>query len=299
VWQRLRTLQRRNETTATLDLDFPACVERAFPASFPVAWEAVHRVLSVATTADLSPLAKHSPALRGYDWRVYLTCSVVRMTRVLEALRAQGPAVVRVLDYGAYFGNVSLMCASAGYAVDAVDGFRACDGALDGCVTLLKRAGVRVADFHDTGHQLTTSADGTYDAVVCLGVLEHIAHTPRFLLQTLDRVLRPGGTLILDTPNLAYAYTRDKLARGQTIFCPLEAQYDTEVPFEGHHREYTIAEVRWMLERLRHVPIEIETFNYSQFALGQLHGVDVQRHRQMERDPAAREIIFAVSRKPS
>jgi len=290
---------QRRQADPILNLDFPACLERRYPVSFPPAWDAVQKILPLAASADLTPLAKHSPALRGFDWTSYLTCSAARMVHALDALRARGLMSGRVLDYGAYFGNFSLMCASAGYLVDAVDGYKALDGALDTCVARLRQSGVHVMDFDDTGHQLTTVADGTYDAVLCMGVLEHMAHTPRPLLETLDRVLRPGGWLALDTPNLAYAYTRQKLARGESIFCPIEAQYDSALPFEGHHREYTIDEVRWLLAQRRHTPIDIETFNYSQFALPRLAGAQVLLHREMEKDPGAREIILSLSRKPS
>src|SRR4029079_2436515 len=96
---------------------------------------------------DLTPLARHSPALRDYDWSGYLTCSVVRMVHALEAVRRRTASPAKVLDYGSYFGNVSLMLSAAGYQVDAVDSYRAYEGALAGCVSLLEREGVHVSDF--------------------------------------------------------------------------------------------------------------------------------------------------------
>ena len=91
--------------------------------------------------------------------------------------------------------------------------------------------------------------------MLCMGVIEHIPHTPRLLLDTLTRVLKPGGILILDTPNLAYLYKRLALLDGGTIFCPMAQQYYTELPFEGHHREYIVDEIAWMLNAAGHEPI--------------------------------------------
>jgi 2-polyprenyl-3-methyl-5-hydroxy-6-metoxy-1,4-benzoquinol methylase len=281
-----------------VDLDFPQSVERRSPASFGPAWDAVTRVLDSLGNADLAPLAARSPGLHEYDWSAYLTCSVVRMVTVLDALRARGHSSGRVLDFGSYFGNFSLMCALAGYRVDAVDGYRAYRGALDGCAKLMTDAGVHVMDFDDAGYDLSATPDGAYDAILFMGIIEHLPHTPRPTLETLNRVLCPGGLFVVDTPNLAYLYTRRKLARGETVFPPIERQYYTEVPFEGHHREYTVAEVRWMLMQLGHTEIAVETFNYSQFALGRLEGDAVDLYDEMQRDPSARELIFAVSRKP-
>jgi SAM-dependent methyltransferase len=281
-----------------MHLDFPGSIERQFPADFPLAWNAISKTSNALAGIDLSPLSRRSPALRGYDWSAYLTCSVVRMVHALEAVRRRTPAPARVLDYGSYFGNFSLMYAAAGYQVDAVDGYRAYDDRLVGCMRLLSSAGVRVFDFADAGYDLTHTAGTTYDVVLCLGVIEHIAHTPRILLESLNRVLKAGGWLVLDTPNLAYAYNRAKLARGESPFCPIDAQYYTEIPFEGHHREYTVSEVRWMLGELHHDTIEVQNFNYSQFGLKQLTGADVELFHQMERDPSAREIILTISRKP-
>ncbi len=53
-------------------------------------------------------------------------------------------------------------------------------------------------------------ADGTFDAVVCVDVLEHVADLPRVLTET-ARVLRPGGLFLFDTIN------RNWLARLATI----------------------------------------------------------------------------------
>jgi len=42
--------------------------------------------------------------------------------------------------------------------------------------------------------------DGTFDAVVCFDVFEHVPDSDRFLRET-RRVLRPGGRVLLQTPN--------------------------------------------------------------------------------------------------
>lgn len=297
--RRTRSSADSSAPVPTLDLDFPNTVARQFPETFDLATRAADSVLAATRGADFTTLARHSPGLHGYDWTAYIRCSVIRMLNALDVVRAAGIASGRLLDYGAYFGNMALLCRLAGYDVTAVDGYRNYGTVFDGCRREMLAAGIQILDFADVGADLSGVAAESFDGVLALGVLEHVPHTPRGLLESLNRVLRPGGTLVLDTPNLAYLYTRERLARGETIFTPIEQQYATALPFEGHHREYTVGEVRWMLEQIRHRIEEIRTFNYSLHALGTLSGDDVERYRKMERDPELREIILSASIKPS
>jgi hypothetical protein len=163
---------------------------------------------------------------------------------------------------------------------------------------VLADAGVHLHDFADLGYELA-GLDTRYDVVLCMGVIEHIPSSPRPLLQTLDRLLRPGGLLVIDTPNLVHLYNRQKFARGETVLADIQAQYETELPFEGHHREYTIPELVWMLRRIGHHAISVEAFNYSSYALGTLSGRDVHNHWNMVRDPTMREYLMTVSAKPA
>ena len=281
-----------------MPVDFPACVEREFPRVFATAWAATEAALQPLDGADLSPLARHSPGLLGYDWRGYLRCSVARVARVADELsrvREGG----RVLDVGAYFGNFTRAAASMGFRVDALDAFRAYGDALRPWTAGLEAAGAKPIDFADVGLDLHGLADGSYDAVLVMGVLEHVPHSPRQLLRAVHRVLKPGGTIVLDTPNIAYLYNRERLARGESIMPPLASQFDCDPPFEGHHREYTMDEVRWMLERTAFKHVVVDAFNYSLFALETLQGHDLELYRRMIADPTAREVIFATARTPN
>jgi 2-polyprenyl-3-methyl-5-hydroxy-6-metoxy-1,4-benzoquinol methylase len=290
-------LDGNSEAPEIITLDFPACIEREFPQAFSPAWVAVEQVLAAIKEAKFSPLERHSPGLKGFDWEIYLRCSVVRMVRVLSALSQRGVTAGNLLDCGAYFGNFSLMCASEGYQVDALDSYKGYEQALSGVTNLLYNSGIKVIDFDEVGYDLHQIHSQTYDIVLCMGVIEHIPHTPRLLLESLNRVLKPGGLLVIDTPNLAYLYNRQKLARGESIFCPISLQYFTELPFEGHHREYTLAEVKWMLEQIGHTNIYTETFNYSVYGLSILQGHDLDNYKIMMAEPESREIIMTVSRK--
>lgn len=280
-----------------IDLDIEAMMRQSFPDHYAVAATAAEQVIGALADADLSPLARRSPSLAGYDWPNYLRCSICRVIRVQAALRAYVPVGGRVLDYGSYFGNFALAARLMGYAVDAIDSYRGYSGALDPWVRLQRDAGISVHDFADTGYDLREAEPGTFDAVICAGVLEHMPHTPRPLLETLNGSLRQGGVMILDTPNLGYLYKRLALLNGSSIFAPIEQQYFTEIPFEGHHREYTIDEVRWLVDAAGHEQVSIETFNYSMFGARQLTGEHADYFRAMEIDPSLRELILSVSRR--
>jgi 2-polyprenyl-3-methyl-5-hydroxy-6-metoxy-1,4-benzoquinol methylase len=286
------------ELQEELNLDFPRCLEADFPEDLPGARAAFESIAGAIAGGDFSSLSRRSPGLQAFDWHSYLRCSIARMVHAAAALRRRGLTSGRLLDYGSYFGNFALMFAGAGFAVDAADKYGAYEHAFDGTRRVLAESGVRLLDFDEVGYDLAT-LEAHYDVVLCMGVIEHIPSSPRPLLETLNRVLTGGGVLVIDTPNLVHLYNRQKFARGETVLADIESQYETELPFEGHHREYTIPELVWMLRRLGHHRISIEAFNYSSYALGTLSSRDVYNHWNMVRDPTMREYLMTVSAKPA
>jgi 2-polyprenyl-3-methyl-5-hydroxy-6-metoxy-1,4-benzoquinol methylase len=283
---------------AVLRLDYPACLADDFGPQLRSAEPAVDAAIQRITGGDFSPLAEHSPELSGHEWSVYLRCSIARMVHVAAALERRGIRGGRVLDYGSYFGNVSLMLRARQFEVDAIDGYMAYGGAFDGIRSMLKDAGAVVRDFGDVGRDLRGLPAEHYDVVCCMGVIEHIPHTARVLLDPVNRVLKPGGCLVIDTPNLAYLYNRQRLARGESVMASIASQFHADPPFEGHHREYTPAELVWMLRQIGHRDVTLELFNYSVYGLPVLTGVDLANYWAMALDPPARELILAISRKP-
>jgi SAM-dependent methyltransferase len=280
---------------AQLRLNYPDCLAGDFPAEVPAAARAVTCVIDAVKGRDVSSLADHSPELAAFDWTSYLRCSIARMAHIAAALRRRGVNSGRLLDYGSYFGNFSLMFAAAGFRVDAIDSYRRYGSALEPVHELMRKAGVTLHDFDDAGRDLKGFDSAGYDVVLCLGVIEHIPHTPRLLLQSLTRVLKPGGCLVIDTPNHAYIYHRQRLSRGESVMANIEAQFRSDPPFEGHHREYTAREIAWMLEQSGQRDISLELFNYSVYALPVLTGEDLANYWATALDPASRELIMAVS----
>jgi SAM-dependent methyltransferase len=281
----------------TLDLNFPECLRADFPEELPLAVDAVRQVIAAMGEGAHAELARRSPALKDADWPNYLTCSIARMVHVVAALRRAGVRSGRILDYGSYFGNYSLMLRAAGYEVDSADSYQGYAGTFEPAVALLQQAGARVIDFAGVNRDLRGLPESTYDAILFLGVIEHIPHTPRPTLLALNRVLKPGGWLALDTPNHAYLYHRQRLARGESVMANLEAQFTTDV-FEGHHREFTAPEVLKMLKWIGHADASLEMFGYSHYGLPTVERRDLSNHWAMLQDPSMREIIMTVSRKP-
>lgn len=280
-------------------MNFPACLAADFADELPAAAGAVDRVLeAIDGSSSFAALEDRSPGLRGNDWTNYLRCSEARMVHAARLLSTQGMRTGRVLDYGSYFGNFALMMRARGFAVDALDAFDTYRPSLDPILDLLHRDGINTIDFGAVGRDLSGIADQQYDVVMCMGVIEHIPHTPRLLLDSLARVLKPGGCLVMDTPNLAQLPNRQRLAKGEPVMTPIAIQYHATIPFEGHHREYTADEMAWMIQEAGLELQALDLFNYSAYGHDTLHGRDAINHWRMVATPTMRELVMVVGRRP-
>ncbi|MBI3410533.1 MAG: methyltransferase domain-containing protein [Planctomycetes bacterium] len=86
-------------------------------------------------------------------------------------------------------------------------------------------------------------ADAEFDVVLFCEILEHLLENPLQPLLEIGRVLKPGGVLILTTPNVARLENIARLLAGENIYDP----YSAYGPYGRHNREYTMTELKRLL----------------------------------------------------
>jgi len=228
----------------------------------------------------------------------YLRMSVVRVVRLVEALRRRGVEGGTVLEVGAWFGSFALALRRLGFDVVACDRYSSYGDAFDRYVELMRDEGIRIVSTN-RDNELEQIADlGVFDVVLAGAVIEHVPHTPRRLIETLFGAVRPGGVLLLDTPNVARYWNRRALERGETIFQPLAEQYASAPPWEGHHREYTGAELGWMLEQVGCEQVEVEFLDYNMLQFEELSAEHIECLATIVEDPSQSDTLLAAGRRP-
>jgi SAM-dependent methyltransferase len=115
--------------------------------------------------------------------------------------------------------------------------------------------------------------DETFDVVVAGEVIEHVIDTDR-LLEESRRVLKPGGVLLLTTPNLAYLPNRVLLGLGiQPIFTETSLRRNMGRHFaflgqngstQGHLKIFTVAAARELVDACGLTVTGIEGYRYFQ-----------------------------------
>jgi SAM-dependent methyltransferase len=206
--------------------------------------EPAHLALLDRVLAGLRP---DDPALEAWC-ATYCREHRARLAADLRLVERHVAPGARLLEYGAIPLALTAALAALGYHV------RGLDVRPDRFAGAIARLGLDVVRC-DVEREPAPFADAAFDAVIFNELLEHLRIDPVFTLREVRRVLRPGGTLLLSTPNLrSWRGLRNLLLhnRGHAVSGGVFEQYEklATLGHMGHVREYTTREVAELLGRI-------------------------------------------------
>ena len=151
------------------------------------------------------------------------TQNILRFFR-RELARRQGS--LRVVDIGCGNGLIIFLLNTVlGAGVAWFHGVDISPARISLACTLAERFGLVNTTWSVADATVTGLADSSVDIILCIEVIEHIARSDIFL-QELMRLLKPGGAVIVTTPN------GDNLIRRlRLLFGPLTRKEDNSSPY--------------------------------------------------------------------
>jgi len=138
------------------------------------------------------------PQQSGYDFK---DSEGTSHTVLIDMLTGVAPK--RVLDLGCSGGQLAEHLRALGHHVTGVDAVE-----VDG---VRHRVDEFVLGNLEDG--IPTAAGSRFDVVIAADVIEHVADPGRLLTQ-MERVLSPGGEILISTPNFCHWYPRIRVASG-------------------------------------------------------------------------------------
>jgi glycosyltransferase involved in cell wall biosynthesis/SAM-dependent methyltransferase len=222
-----------------------------------------HRAVAAATVAPAgasvpseyiaSPvggdyIASWAPPQNGS--RAYVETHRTRLERTL-ALTPPGGPDDRALEMGAYLQITPALKTRLGY------------GEVRGCYygprgetdhrSVTSENGEKFRcdiDLFDAEKDRFPYDDGYFSTVLCCELIEHLPSDPMHMMGEINRILKPGGTLVLTTPNIASARAVSAILQGfHPMLFPAYIRPSPAGETEArHNREYSPREVKDLLE---------------------------------------------------
>ncbi|HYV62680.1 MAG TPA: glycosyltransferase [Bryobacteraceae bacterium] len=214
----------------------------AAPAGTPPA------ALPVVSHVDGDYIASWAPP--GDGSREYVETHRTRLERTLALTPSGGPQD-RILEMGAYLQITPALKTRLGY------------GEVRGCyygpkgqthhrsVTSENGEDFRCeVDLFDAEKDRFPHEDGYFSTVLCCELIEHLPSDPMHMMCEINRVLKPDGTLVLTTPNIASARAVSAILQGYhpMLFPAYIRPNKTGETEARHNREYSPREVKDLLE---------------------------------------------------
>jgi len=203
-----------------------------------------HPISSLSDAELVQSLCRHCPPTVVEKARLDFRANLYRYRCVLEAV-PPGQNRMSLLDIGARLYTASLYVSHLEYASVAIASKWQSAFTEEGLLRQIpEHARIRV-DHFDAEIATFPYDRAAFDTVVCSEVLEHLAVDPMHMLAEINRVTKPGGLLVISTPNAASFDALTQVLAGNHPY--------SWAPYNGsstdrHNREYTLRE----LERVVH-----------------------------------------------
>lgn len=233
------------------------------------------------------------------DSQEYLETHTSRLVRTLE-LTPRGNPEDRILEMGAYLQITPALKTKLGY------------GEVRGCYygelgridhkTVTSAAGETFEcdiDHFDAERDPFPYPDGHFTTVLCCELIEHLFHDPMHLMCEVNRILKPGGHLLLTTPNIVALRGVGAILHGyHPGFFHAYIRPNPEGDVDArHNREYTPREVYQLLENSGFEVAHLETAAFREEPRPEYHWVlHLLRRYQLPTDLRG-DGIYALGRK--
>lgn len=132
--------------------------------------------------------------------------------------------------------------------------------------------------------------EARFDLVLFCEMIEHLQNNPAFTLNEIWRVLKPGGVMVLTTPNINKIQNVQRLLLGINIY----DGYSPYGPYGRHNREYSTDDIKSLLiycgysiEKILSRDVYDEPINYRNWLIDKLYKPGIEK----------KQVIFVKARK--
>jgi glycosyltransferase involved in cell wall biosynthesis/SAM-dependent methyltransferase len=242
-------------------------------------------------------IASWTPAEDGS--RAYVETHRTRLERTLALTPSGGPED-RILEMGAYLQITPALKTRLGYGE-----VRGCYYGPKGETNHRRVTSENGEDFHcevdlfDAERDTFPYQDGYFSTVLCCELIEHLPSDPMHMMCEINRILKPGGALVLTTPNIASARAVSAILQGfhPMLFPAYIRPNPTGETEARHNREYSPREIKDLLENSGFEVAALETGPFREAPKPEHAWVEHLLERYILSTELRGDGIYAVGRK--
>jgi SAM-dependent methyltransferase len=209
----------------------------------------------------------------------------------------------KILDIGAWDGLFLFALRRLGYDVAAIDWHK-----FENAVpkeSLWQKSGIEWHNINVEADPLPFQ-DCEFSGVYMGQVLEHFTYSPFKPMKEILRVLKPGGLLILDVPNVGELHNFYRLVRGKNVLYDYKEHYIDLKPFfykglpyfERHNREFTADDLRILADTCGFEVVKVAYIRSVRHNKKGFRRIEIPFSYVRDLIPLFRKSLMLVAKKP-
>jgi len=225
--------------------------------------ESVRTVLGCWSPEMQAEIAVHCRgwSQENFNFKAYLEYSSVRFYKAYRAF-ARKNCEDSICDVGGFWGVFPMTLKKLGVKnVTMTESLKYYSNAFNHLFDCIRDSGVTILDLDP--FESNKPLPEPFDFITVMAVLEHYPHSLKSFMKNISSMINSKGRLYIEVPNLAYWPKRINLLLGKTPLVLIQDIFNSEVPFIGHHHEFTISELRELVKLSGSTIISESSYNYS------------------------------------